>query len=383
MTIEKIRFHHLSKQNLLKKAPSGDYRPLLQKHIALHSTDYLTPYFSLRARVDNFDPKKLFKDLNQNRTALRLRAFRGTVFVLDREVLSETIAAKKFYYAASRMGEVEKLSRKVGFDLVVFEKRINRLLEGRKAHSTAEIKKELSSEMDVAAEFFPFALRYLEFIGILCRGTQKHIADRGVKYALLKEWFPGLEESLSPDEAFDSLVRRYVSLFGPVTLEDLCWWFPVTKTMAREALVRLGKTIRSLSLNGRDLLMEEADYQRFQKLEPWKKEKDPVVTFLPYEDHFAKAFIGRDWFLSPEAKELVMKKGTIYLGQLFPSIWLNGEIIGGWELSWVDKKKSAAEIKVTGLVSRIKVGGKIGALIEKKRSDLERFVNDRICSLMR
>jgi hypothetical protein len=382
MTLAKIRFHHLRKQNLLKSAPSGDYHPLLQKHIALHSTDYLTPYFSLRARLDNFNPKELFEDLNHNKTVLRLRAFRGTVFVLDREVLSETIAAKKFYYAASKMGEAEKLSRRAGFDLAVFEKRINRLLEGRKALSTTEIKKGLSSEMDVASEFFPFALRYLEFTGVLCRGTQRHIADRTVKYALLKEWFPGLEELLSPEEAFDSLVHRYVSLFGPVTLEDLCWWFPVTKTMARDSLARLGKTIRSFSLDGRCLLMEETDYQRLQKLEPWKKGEDPVVTFLPYEDHFAKAFFGRDWFLSPEAVGLVMKKGTIYRGQLFPSIWLNGEIIGGWELSWVDKKKSAAVVRITGLVSRLKEDGKIGALIEEKRCDLERFIYRQIRPLM-
>lgn len=56
MDFEKIRFYQLHKQNLLTKADPGEYQKLMIDHIALHSTDYLTPYFSLWARVKEFDP---------------------------------------------------------------------------------------------------------------------------------------------------------------------------------------------------------------------------------------------------------------------------------------------------------------------------------------
>jgi hypothetical protein len=383
MNNETIRHHQMEKQNLLDKAPAGDYRSLLQKHMALHSTDYLTPYLSLWARQEDFDPRHLFEDLNRHRSALRLRAFRGTVFVLDKELLQETIAAKQFYFTASRMGEVEKLSRRAGFDLSAFEKRIKGLLKGKRALSTAEIKKELAGEMDVSSEFFPFALRYLEFIGLLCRGTQEHIIHRTVRYALLEEWFPEVEGALPAEQAFDALVERYVGMFGPLTMEDLCWWFPVTKTMARDSLARMGERIGSITLDGRSLLVEERDLRNLQRLgaRPWGEV--PVVNFLPYEDHFPKAFSGREWFLPEEALGLVTKKGTIYRGQIFPSIWVNGEIAGGWELIWKDKKKSAAEIKVTGLIPRWRENRTATSLVEEKRRDLEDFVNGRIIPLMK
>ena len=383
MTIPKIRFFQLEKQNLLAKNPAGDYHPLLRKHIALHSTDYLTPYFSLWARQDEFKPESMLEDLNITRTALRLRAFRGTVFVMDKDLIQETIEAKKYYYAASRMGEVEKLSKKVGFDLAAFEKRIDRLLEGRRVLSMSEIKKELASELDVASEVFPYWLRYLEFIGMLCRGTQKHIADRSVKYALLRELFPQIRTSIAPEEAFDSLMERYIGLFGPVALEDLCWWFPVTKTMARESLGRMGEKIVSFSHDGRECFMEAGDYELYKDYKPPASTKNPAVAFLPYEDHFPKAYFLRDWFLSPEAAKIVMRKGTIYRGQIFPSIWVNGEIVGGWEILWGDKRKSSAKIKITGLVSQM--GMKIPShhLIESKRQELEEFINVSICPLMK
>lgn len=382
MNAEKIRSYHLHKQNLFDQAPCRDYRFILQRHIALHSTDYLTPYLSLWARVDGFDPQVLFRDINEHRSALRLRAFRGTVFVLDREVLSEIIAAKPLFYSASRIGEVEKLSKKVGFDLQAFEARMKRLLSGGRSLTTAEIKKELGSGKKIVNEFFSFAIRYLEFIGILCRGGQRHIADKSVRYALLEEWFPETKEPVSSEDAFDSLVIKYIGLFGPVTAEDLCWWFPVTKTMALDSLNRLGDKIIHVKEDGPEYLMEAEDYRIYENHNP-ARDRGDVVCFLPYEDHFPKAYAGRKWFLSDPVTSLVTRTGTIFRGQIFPSIWLNGEIVGGWELVWKDGNKSAAEIRITGLVSPVEAGKDIMNLIDGKRKDLERFVNEGIIPLMR
>ena len=159
-------------------------------------------------------------------------------------------------------------------------------------------------------------------------------------------------------------------------------WWPNLLT-ALDSLARLGDKIRSITLDGRSLLVEEQDYRKLRRLEPRPEGAVPVVNFLPYEDHFPKAFIGREWFLPEEALELVTKKGTIYSGQIFPSVWVNGEVAGGWELIWKDKKKSAAEIKVTGLISRWGENKSAAPLVEEKRRDLEEFVNGQIIPLMR
>ena len=57
MELSITRLFQLAKQNLIRKVKLNEYSKLFIEHIALHSTDYLTPYLSLWARVKNFDPK--------------------------------------------------------------------------------------------------------------------------------------------------------------------------------------------------------------------------------------------------------------------------------------------------------------------------------------
>ena len=85
--IKKVRLFQLQKQHFLHKSSIKDYLTIVKENIGLHSTDYLTPYLSLWARVENFDPQLLFDDLNKHREAVRLRAFRGTIFVVHRDNL--------------------------------------------------------------------------------------------------------------------------------------------------------------------------------------------------------------------------------------------------------------------------------------------------------
>jgi hypothetical protein len=68
MDVRLVRLYQLTKQNLAVKAAAGSYRRLLRDHLGLHSTDYLTPYLSLQARVRDFEPRALFNALNRNRT---------------------------------------------------------------------------------------------------------------------------------------------------------------------------------------------------------------------------------------------------------------------------------------------------------------------------
>jgi hypothetical protein len=78
---------------------------------------------------------------------------------------------------------------------------------------------------------------------------------------------------------------------------------------------------------------------------------DHLVWFLPYEDHFPKVFILRQFYIDDETEEKLLPKsirhywppemtpppendnrGHIAAGQIRPSIWLDGKIIGRWEM---------------------------------------------------
>lgn len=123
INVDKLRMYQLYKQNLLSKTRAATYHKILLDHIALHSTDYMTPYLSLWARVNQFDPKSLFDDLNEPFNALRMRLFRGTIFVIHRENLSKILAASKILLD-SIVRQNRQFLEKAGVDLAGIEREL-------------------------------------------------------------------------------------------------------------------------------------------------------------------------------------------------------------------------------------------------------------------
>ena len=379
MDFKKIRLYHLHKQNLIQKADARYYSRLLVDHIGLHSTDYLTPYLSLWARVKDFEPKSLFDDLNAPCNALRMRAFRGTVFVIHRENLKHILSGSK-RFLASIIKQNEKFLLRAGLDLLSIEQAVVKLLTHKNMLTGKEIKKQLPDHL--IGEYFNYALRFLEFSGILVRTSQRHIADKIIRYGLMDECFPEIAAGdVNPDEALKALVQKYIKKFAPISLEDLSWWLAITKTATRQVLESLSENVTSIDFNQQKYYMEKDDHERFQEFK-LEDEPNPIVNFLPYEDHFPKAYSIRNWFLAEEVAPLVQKEGTIFLGQLFPSIWLNGEIIGGWEMNWVDKAKSEMKVAITEIHKKVNLSQQINQLIERQRQELENFVNEKLVPLM-
>ncbi len=376
MDARRLRLYRWAKQNLLTRAPARGYRRVLKDNLGLHSTDYLTPYLSLRARVQDFEPRLLFDDLNRTRTAVRLRAFRGTVFVVHRDNLTLILAGLRQSHSAIRAA-IEKLGRRSGQDFPALERRVRRLLSGRKLLPAAVLNKDLRtvSNRDVA----PFFLRYLEFGGVLVRVGQDHAEDRTGPYGLLKDWFPKVVlEDMDPEASTRELALAYIRKFGPVCLDDLCWWLPLPKTAGRKIVHDLRDRLAFFDLDGREYMMAGDEFRRFIKFEPG--DGPPLVRLLPYEDHFPKAYIKRDGFLSPEAADLLMGKGTTELGQIRPSIWLDGEVIGRWEIER-PAKGGQARVVIKGLVKRSPCSKDIRTGIEEERKSIEIFLNRKFLPL--
>lgn len=380
MDFNKIRYYQLHKQNLLEKVNTREYKNVMINHIALHSTDYLTPYLSLWARVENFDPKMLFDDINDPFHGLRMRLFRGTIFVIHRENLKTIFAASKIF-SNSIVKQNEKFLDKNGIDLAAIEQAVCRMLSKKKEMSANELKKGLPDNLK--GEFLSYALRYLEFSGILIRANHRYISDRVIRYGLLSEWFPEtVDDPLNPEQALQKLILHYIKKFGPICLDDLHWWLSITKTTARKCIDALNQKLVAINFNEKKYFMECDDYESYNDFRVEDNEA-PFINFLPYEDHFPKAYFIRNWFLNDSIAPLVYKEGVIYRGQIFPSIWLNGEIIGGWEMNWTDKNKTEARVSVTVLNESQQLSNQVHDLIESQRADLEIFINEKLVPLMR
>ena len=231
MRTEKIQQYHLQRQSLLSKISQQDFDEILKKHIGLHSTDYLTPYFSLWARVKKFDPADLFQAISKDKLAVRMRAFRRTVFVVHRENLEIIIGSMIHFLDKHKQNNIKDME-KMGMEKGSYESMrddLIKLLRNESPLTTSQIKKALSSKW--SGEWIKSSLHLLEFEGIIARIGQRYITDRTIKYGLFEDYFPELKrETFDIKKSLEALFRKYIQQFGPITVDDFSWWLPLTKT---------------------------------------------------------------------------------------------------------------------------------------------------------
>ncbi|MBE0527203.1 MAG: hypothetical protein IH631_09690, partial [Candidatus Thorarchaeota archaeon] len=150
----------------------------------------------------------------------------------------------------------------------------------------------------------------------------------------------------------------------------------------------LGEEIVTIKSEKGQMFMTGSDFEVASAIE---KPDEDLVWFLPYEDHFLKAFIDRTnfidesiqpmlfpadrkhfWPSNPEAPLKMPSVGTRATGEVRPSIWLNGQVVGRWEID----DEGSQKIIVTSIYT--KNAKKQLSRIEEVKTELEDFVNDRL-----
>ncbi|MFX1416448.1 MAG: winged helix DNA-binding domain-containing protein [Promethearchaeota archaeon] len=374
--------NHLRKQYALDtKKPT--FYDIAREQLGLHSTDYWTPYLSVWARIGHYDAREIFRSLNCGNRVVRLNAFRTTVHVVHVDNLPLLIRATgPLLYKRMRQHpdikglsdqEVETLTDSV---LTILE-------DGPK--TMREIKKLLPDQAKRIRPLFSLAAT----TGKVIRATASHARNPTTAYALVEKWIDGfIPADISEEEALSEVIRLYVRRFGPVSIDDVSWWIPTTKTRTKTEIERLSDEIVRVEVDGEERYMSADDAEVTASLE---SSADPIVWFLPYEDYLPKAFIIRDWYMSEELKPMLFpelrehywppdmstrdtkaSKSTNTSGEIRPTVWIDGEAVGRWELEPSDEKQ-----RVVFKIYR-EVRPKYGNIISEKASELEDFVNTQL-----
>ena len=290
-TAEQLHWNHLRKQGLLEDY-SGDFYSLARDQLALHSTDYWTPYLSVWARIGDYDAKSVFESINSGKTLVRTHAFRTTVHLVHLDNLSLILSATgpSLYRKVCKDRELRLLS---GGEIGKMEKRVESAFLER-----TMTMRELKEAFPEYQNYIRSILRLLFAKGSVVRAEASHARSNLTSYASLQNWVPGFElEIVDEKRAESEVIRRHLERFGPSTIDDISWWLGTTKTAVKDALESFGDEIRSFQYGGSEVFAHSRDYEIAASLE---LPSDRHVWFLPYEDHFLKAFIGRDSFINPD-----------------------------------------------------------------------------------
>ncbi|MGY5881270.1 MAG: winged helix DNA-binding domain-containing protein [Candidatus Thorarchaeota archaeon] len=383
-SLEQLHWNQLRKQFLLDEKVTN-YQEVAKYQLGLHSTDYWTPYFSTWARIGDFDAKDMFESLDNGRNLVRTHAFRTTIHVMHVDNLSMIISATGpslfRAYRTDKYRKVDVLTDEEIEDMLSSVK--DALREG--PLRTSDLKKSVPD----VGEHVRSTLLMLMARGEVVRAKAKHSRSNLTSYALLDQWVDGFKLKITNEQdAITNLIQHYIERFGPVSVDDIAWWLRQTKTTVKGAISSLGGEIDTIKGGEKEKYMWHSDFDAALSIE---KPKEDLVWFLPYEDHFLKAFIDRTdfieesiqpmffpadrkhfWPSNSDAPQIMPSKGSRATGEVRPTIWLNGRVVGRWEIDDEGKqKKVVMSIYEKDAKKRL-------SKIEEVRANLEEFVNKRL-----
>ena len=120
-------------------------------------------------------------------------------------------------------------------------------------------------------------------------------------------------------------MRRYLTVFGPATLDDVQWWTGFAKRDTKKALGDLEPDMVEVSIEGLgdDYLMLADDARRLRDFDP---PEAPYVFFLPDLDPYIMGYRDRRRFLASEHRAKLFDRA----GNAVPTVWANGRVVGAW-----------------------------------------------------
>jgi hypothetical protein len=327
------------RHNLATDARASAVSGAAAQILALHATDPATVYRSLWARVDGVEPDDIEHALYDERSLVRLKAMRGTLFVVPAHLRPALLGA---YGAVSAQRERKRLLRTISDlgltgDAEVWLAGVEEdTLQAIEARGEA-LGRELSTDVPELKTRFTYGegrkwaaesslttwvLNLLAADGRIVRARPAGSWGSGqYRWAPAASWFErrtGPEPGPMPeDEARAAVVSAWLRAFGPGTVDDLKWWTGFGVTQVRKALASVGAV--DVDLDGAPGVALPDDLDAVADPDPW-------VAVLPPLDPTALGWKDRDWYVSDEVKARLFDRN----GNIGPSIWCDGRIVGGW-----------------------------------------------------
>ncbi|HVB43731.1 MAG TPA: winged helix DNA-binding domain-containing protein [Streptosporangiaceae bacterium] len=344
--------------------------------VALHGTDPATVYLSLRSRTAApVTPAAIEQSLYERRDLVRMLAMRRTVFVVPAESRYIVQLSTTDKIARDQRALLLRLLSQAGTVadpatwLADVERSVLRILADRGGEATAA---ELSAAeprlkttvllgagkpYQATQAITSRVLLVLAAHGQIVRGRPVGSwLSQQYRWALTEQWLGArgaAAAEISEASARTELAGQWLTAFGPAPLSDLKWWTGWTLGQVRQAAKALD--VAEVDLGDRTGVALPADLAATPEPGDW-------VALLPALDPTVMGWQDRSWFLGPHGQALFDTNGNAG-----PTIWLNGQVVGGWA------QRASGEIAVRLLAD---VGADARALVDAEAARLGAWLGD-------
>lgn len=307
--------------------------------VALHATDAATVFLSACARLTEPSVETVEQALYEDVTLVRLLSMRHTLFAVSAELApyvdastARAIAVKERRTLVGHLAEEAN-----GLDeqwLAEAEEAVLAALAARGSATGIQLSADVPA-LKTKITVFP-GKKYEAVQGVATRvirllaaeGRIRRDRPRGSWTSSQFRWTSSEPWPAQPAaEARAELARRWLLSYGPATEADLKWWTGWTLGDVRKALAAVAA--EEVQLDEGAGYVAPGDTEPEPAVEPW-------AALLPALDPSAMAWAGRGLHLAADHRAVLFDR----TGNIGPTVWWNGEIIGGWaqrpdgEIAW-------------------------------------------------
>ena len=306
-----------------------------QSVVGLHSSDPATVFLSCWARVEGFQPTDLETALYAEKSLLRILGMRRTMWVVPTAFAHVVNTSSTIAHADYQRRRTQQLIESSGI-ATDGEEWVRQVSEATIAvlNSREEATaRELTEDVPEFAEQIPYykkdgsptgtfgmstrILFLLSTEGRIVRTRPKGTwISSQYRWALMETWLGDDLEVVDHASAQVDTLRPWLYAFGPATEFDMKWWSGWTLGQVRKTLA----TLKAVEVE----LDEGVGYLLPNDTEPVAA-PDSWVALLPGLDPTTMGWNQRDWYLGDRGDQLFDRNGN---GG--PSVWVNGELVGGW-----------------------------------------------------
>lgn len=331
---EQRRWRLAHRHLLAPGSATDDVEKINQALVSLHASDPATVYLSCLARMENPSIEGVERTIYDDRSIVRHHAMRRTIWVMPRRIASLAHAATTEKIAANERKRTAKALTATGVSdpddwLIAAKAEVVALLNEAGSMNTREVGQalphmvfpvEFGSEKNSATlNAHTKVLQGAGFDAVLVRGKPggSWISSE-YPWSVTEDWLGEPIAGLDKRESAAELVEAWLRQFGPATEDDIVWWFGDTKTLIRNGLADAGAEPVTLE-DGTDAWVAAGDAALVAEPDTW-------VRLLPGLDPTSMGWKRRDFYLDPSYVEPMFDR----FGNIGPSIWADGRIVGGW-----------------------------------------------------
>lgn len=363
---DQVNAWRLAAHSLLKRAGRDQIVDVV-KHIGgLHAQVMSAAELQLWARVEGISPADVQRVLWTDRALIKTWAMRGTLHL---------VAASDFplYVAALDKG-VSPFYRRPSWLKYhgVTREEMDDLIEGVRSAltGTGMTREQLSKAMvdhtgkahlgELLTSGWGALLKPVAHRGYLCFGPNQ---GQNVTFVKPDQWI-GRWHPVDGEDALKEIARRYLSAYGPGTIDDFSRWLGMDESATKKVFRALGTELVEVDVEGWKawaLASTLPDMDRFKAKR--------TVRLLPYFDPYTVAVYRHAHYLLPE-----QFKDRVYRSQgwISPVVLVDGRMVGVWEY---DKRRSATTVQVDMFVT---LTDEVRAGIEREANRLASFLESQV-----